>query len=162
VTKSSSAAGARSGAPGVVSCGDAINGYDQPGGDYSVVLGAVAVPSPRALQAAATDVPGIGSVLFAKYGLVVKRGVRVELRVPESVSDRFWIAWGSSASPGSMALVDRCTSEWEWIAFAGGYWARQPGCFPLQISVNGGPAEEVFIGVGASCPGQASPGRAPD
>ncbi|WP_285709707.1 hypothetical protein [Microtetraspora sp. NBRC 16547] len=141
-----------------VRCDEVIGGQRAPSGDLEVIGDAVALPTSKAraqaLQASDVNVPGGGAGLFAKQGLLVRRGRHVEVAVPDGLSGRFWLVWGSPGSPGARVVVDRCDAENEWIAFAGGYIVREAGCLPIHVRVDGGAAHEVLIGVGAPCPGQ--------
>ncbi|MEV0971175.1 hypothetical protein [Microtetraspora glauca] len=145
-------------ASATVRCDEAIGGGQAPSGDLQVVGDAVALPTSKsraqALQAAEAELPGGGSGWFAKQGLLVRRGRHVEVTVPEGLTGRLWLAWGSPGSPGARVVVDRCESGDEWIAFAGGYIVREAGCLPIRVRVDGGAVHEVLIGVGAPCRGQ--------
>lgn len=144
----------------VLDCDTAIGSARRPEGDLTVVLDAVAVPAARADSPAlgANPTSGEGEArLFTKRGLVVRRGSAVRLGVPEPAAGRLWIGWGTPGVPGSTARVDGCDASEEWLAFAGGYWVREPGCFPLRISLPDGREQQVLIGVGAPCPGQKPP-----
>lgn len=123
-----------------------------------VIDDAVALPTSevreRALQVSEVRLPDGGKGLFAKQGLLVRRGRHVELTVPEGMADRSWMAWGRPRPVSARVVVDRCDAEDEWIAFVGGYTVREAGCLPVLVSVDGGAAREVLVGVGAPCPGQ--------
>ncbi|MFS1304877.1 hypothetical protein [Streptosporangium longisporum] len=141
----------------IVECDSMIASQRAPSPNLEIVGGAVALPTSRtyerALQVSETRLPDGSEGLFAKQGLMVRRGRHVELTVPERVTDRFWLTWGRPG-PTGMRVVDRCDAENEWIAFVGGYLARKAGCFPVLVSVDGRAFREVLIGVGAPCPGQ--------
>jgi hypothetical protein len=142
-------------AAGTVSCADVIGAVPAPDPDLTVIGDAVAVPaatgSSRPLQVSADHDARTGAKLFAKTGLVVRRGAEVRLRVLAPAVGRAWIGWGSSGVPGRQAVVDGCDGSGAWIAFAGGYWVRSPMCVPLGIRVAGGAEHRVDIPVGTPC-----------
>ncbi|MFI6509862.1 hypothetical protein ACIBCT_19845 [Streptosporangium sp. NPDC050855] len=141
----------------VMECDGMVAAERAPSANLEVVGGAVALPTSRtherALQVSRTRLPDGSEGLFAKQGLMVRRGRHVELAVPERVADRFWLKWGRQG-PTGMRVVNRCDAGNEWIAFVGGYLARKAGCLPVLVSVDGRAFREVLIGVGAPCPGQ--------
>ncbi|NDL60657.1 hypothetical protein [Phytoactinopolyspora mesophila] len=152
----------------IITCGHTIGGGDPEPDRYLTIDDAVAMPSPErpALQAVSVEesgVPGSASELpsggwfFAKAGLVVRGGRHVELLVPPEYADDLRIGWGGHpSSPGISVLAD-CPGHDYWLAFAGGYWVSEPGCYTLHIRVDGEPEEEAGIGIGAPCPGQEPP-----
>lgn len=138
--------------PGTVPCDTSIAGETAPPSDFLIVDNAVALPARgRVLPAADVPLPDGRPGLFAKMGLLVRRGQRVELLVPTAAVDRLWLGWGSAATPTSRVLVDGCESTQEWIAFAGGYTVRSMGCYTVLVRVNDGPERQVSIGIGKSC-----------
>lgn len=143
-------------AAGAVPCDDVIGTVPVPTPDLTVIEDAVAVPAaariPEPLQVSAHREAGIGALLFAKNGLVVRRGAEVRLRVLEPAVGRAWIGWGSPGVPGSQAVVDGCEAPGPWIAFAGGYWVRRPMCVPVGVRVAGGVEHRVDVAVGVPCP----------
>ncbi|MGC5009900.1 hypothetical protein ACLQ2R_03960 [Streptosporangium sp. DT93] len=144
--------------PGTVRCDTRVGGERAPSGDLRIVGDAVALPAgdtrERALQVSEVRLPDGGPGLFAKQGLLVRRGRHVELTVPEGMTGRLWLKWGRPDPPGTRVVVDRCDSDDEWIAFVGGYTVREAGCLPVLVGVDGGAPREVLIGIGAPCPGQ--------
>ena len=143
-------------ASGTVPCADVIGAVSAPGPDLTVIADAVAVPAATGrsgpLQVSADHDAGTGAKLFAKNGLVVRRGAKVQLRILEPAAGRAWIGWGSPGVVGRQAVVDGCDGSGAWIAFAGGYWVRSPMCVPVGIRVAGGAEQRVNIPVGAPCP----------
>jgi hypothetical protein len=141
-----------------LNCTKAIGG-DTPPADFTVVLDAVALPAaPRypALQAAET---GGEPALFAKTGLVVRAGATVRLSIPPSVGRGAGIGWGLDRNGQTPTLVVPGCPDLRgtgWLAFAGGYWADEPLCLPLDVGV-GAQTQRVEIGIGTACPGQAAP-----
>lgn len=101
------------------------------------------------------DLPDGGTGLFAKQGLLVRRGEMVELIVPEELRGRFWLEWGGLRTPSDHVVVDRCDGNDEWVVFVGGYFVRRAACLPVMVRVRGGEPRQVHIGVGAPCPGQS-------
>jgi hypothetical protein len=143
-------------AAGTTSCGDVIGTVPAPGPDLTVIQDAVAVPAATGtsepLQVSTDHDSGTGARLFAKNGLVVRRGAEVRLRILAPAVGRAWIGWGSPAVPGSEAVVDGCDGSGPWLAFAGGYWVRSPMCVPVGVRVGGGVEHRVDIAVAAPCP----------
>jgi hypothetical protein len=142
-------------AGGTVPCADVIGTVAAPDPDLTVIEGAVAVPAATGrsapLQVSADRDAATGAKLFAKNGLVVRRGAEVRLRVLAPAAGRAWIGWGSPAVPAPEAVVDGCDGSGAWIAFAGGYWVRSPMCVPVGVRVAGGAEHRVDIPVGAPC-----------
>jgi hypothetical protein len=143
-----------------LTCENEIDG-DPPPADYTVVLGAVALPTAPdhpALQAAPAG-PDPGAGVFAKTGLLVRTGKAARLDVPSSVDGAVGIGWsGAPSRPSRTFLVPACPdlAGTGWLSFPGGYWADRPMCLPLEVRV-GDQVQRVQIGIGTACPGQAAP-----
>ncbi|MEU9508000.1 hypothetical protein AB0D32_17180 [Micromonospora sp. NPDC048170] len=141
------------GVPGQVSCGDSIDAAPQPPDGYRVVAGDVAVPTRAVLQAAESGEADPAARLFAKWGLVVRSGAVVDLRVAAGWEDRARIGWGHSVVPVVSTRVGACppaAGRTQWLAFAGGTWVAQPGCVPMVVST-GGRQAQVRLGIGVPC-----------
>ncbi|WP_428962959.1 hypothetical protein [Micromonospora fluostatini] len=138
----------------VVPCTESVGSAEVPDAEFVVVADAVALPGTRMLQAQPSTEEEIGpEVLFAKAGLLVRRGHAVELLIDESQVGKAWLGWGTPAMPSSHVRVDACDQPGEWLAFAGGYWVRSAGCVRGKVSVDGGPWWEFMVPIGASCSG---------
>lgn len=126
--------------------------------DHTVVLGRVQLPTRAALGVSRTaEDPEFP--LFAKDGLVLKARTAFQLIVPDSDRSRLRIGWGSPARPTTRLEVLRCQTtdpSKPWLAYAGGYFVSEPGCFSLTVK-SGNRTRQVDIGVGAACPGQRPP-----
>lgn len=138
-------------------------GTEAPGGDVQIVLGRVAVPSPRAaaLQASRDDDANRPVLTyFAKRGLGFKVGTSWELRVPAATQAHLRLGWGSPGRPNTVVLppASSCalSSSTGWVWYPGGYLTDRPGCYPVVV-VSGSQRKRVTIGVGAPCPGQRPP-----
>jgi hypothetical protein len=149
-------------AKSIVACEQRINSSEQPSRDVDVVLDVVALPTSkvykRALQT--STYRGDGPRLFAKTGLEVRTGSHVEISAAPDSEGRLWFNWGNAGTPSARVVVDRCastSSSETWIAFAGGYYVDEPGCFPVRITDDAGHTKDVSIGIGAPCPGQRPP-----
>ncbi len=125
-----------------------------------IVRGVIALPaSPgerRALQTGRTS----SGWLFAKWGLWVRGGARVQLIVPTPLRHRLTITWGNAGEGNHGArMVDRGCSAGHarWLNFAGGYWVRRPMCATLIVETGRGGGPKVRIGIGTPCPGQLPP-----
>lgn len=151
--------------PVPIRCGGVIGG-GEPGPEYKIVQDAVALPSTGrpALQAqplagghANIDSDVIDSGWYwAKWGLVVRGATPVELAVPDELSNDMRIGWGQLIEPAASTVMD-CDDTDRWIAFAGGYWVRDLGCYAVDVTVGTNPTQRVDIGIGAPCKGQDPP-----
>jgi hypothetical protein len=121
------------------------------------MLGRVGLPTGRPLQL------GIGNGTtawprYAKNGLMVQRAKPFELIVPEAWRNRLRLSWGQ-APLATRIRVQGCPASVpgeKWLAFAGGFYAKAPGCMPVIVRA-GAEERRVRIGVGARCPGQTAP-----
>ena len=150
----------------VLGCQDVIGSEAAPPSDSSIILGGVALPTGRALQANPDSDPH--ATLFAKDGLLIRRGASFDLIVPEPWRGRLTVSWGSLAKPTNHLRVPGCrptqkvpsSNRWvlsdDWLVYAGGYSVSQPACVSLVVRA-GQTEQTVRIGVGASCPGQSPP-----
>jgi hypothetical protein len=147
----------------VLPCQEFI-GTGPPVSGMHVVLGIVALPaSPwtrRALQTARSGLRDPRARLFAKEGLVIRAGARFRLIVAPRMRDRLSISWGNAGEGhrGSTIAVDGCSGPRgaKWLAYAGGYFVRDPMCAPLIVAANR-QRQRVQIGIGKACEGQRPP-----
>lgn len=153
-----------------IPCDASIGRHEPDEAGWTIVDEAVALPSTErpALQAIEVDaladeaLPG-ESWWWAKHGISVRGTSRVELQVPPEHLDELRIGWGGGPAMPVVSVIADCEPPVDsWLAFAGGYWAREPGCYPLEVRVDEGPAREVHVGIGAPCPGQEPPGPVPE
>jgi hypothetical protein len=129
-----------------------------------VVLGVVALPATpwtrRALQTVRSGLRDPRARLFAKEGLVIRAGARFRLIVQRRLRDRLSIGWGNAGEGhrGSTIAVDACSGPRgaKWLAYAGGYFVRDPMCTALIVAANG-QRQRVQIGIGKACEGQRPP-----
>jgi hypothetical protein len=150
----------REGSPRYLACGQYI-GTGPPTRGMRVVLGVVALPATpstrRALQASPSTLRDPAARLFAKQGLVIRTATRFRLIVPDRFRDRLSIAWGSTSDSrrASTFAVNGCAgpSGVRWLAYAGGYYVRDPMCAPLIVEA-GDQRRRVQIGIGKACPGE--------
>jgi hypothetical protein len=149
----------------VLPCEDAIGSNPTPLAGKSTVFDRVALPTGRALQASPDPSAESVARLFAKDGLQIRRSVVFDLVVPDEWVGRLLIGWGSPAKRTTHLHVPGCQPKEtlnplrptdDWIAYAGGYWVKDPACVDLSVQV-GNAQQSVRIGVGAACPGQAAP-----
>ncbi len=141
-------------AMGDLSCEAAVATNVKPPRGYEQILGVVALPTAdsarRALQAHRDDgAAGLG--YFAKTGLVVRAGSAFDVRLKED-PDRALIGWGDASAYASAISTTGCAGQ-GWIAFAGGFWVKEPGCLRLRVQSHG-LQRLVRVGVGAPCQGQ--------
>jgi hypothetical protein len=150
----------------VLHCEDVIASTPNPPSESSVILDGVSLPTGRALQANPDSDPH--ATLFAKDGLLIRRGAAFDLIVPDSWRGRLTVTWGSLAKPTGHLRVPGCrptqrmpsSSRWDpsddWLVYPGGYFVSQAAC--VSVVVKAGQREQtVQIGVGAACPGQSPP-----
>jgi hypothetical protein len=137
---------------------------DQPVADTTsiiceLVLDAVALPTRPGYSALQGADSGSTPRLFAKTGLLVRAGVESRVELPASVASNVGIGWsGWPAQPSRTVVVPACPDleGTGWLTFAGGYWADQPLCLPVDVRA-GDRQQRVEIGIGTPCPGQAPP-----
>jgi hypothetical protein len=123
----------------------------------TVVLGRVALTTNRALPAGPSGESDPATRLYAKNGLVVASDSTFQLVVPRAWRSRVAIGWGSGAPHVARFVIPRCDGGGAaWLAFAGGYWARDRACVPLLVQARHRTVR-VHVGVGAACPGQQPP-----
>ena len=133
-------------------------GSQPPEPDMRVILGIVALPaSPglqRALQTARSGLRDPDARLFAKSGLVIRPGTNFRLIVPARLRRQVSIGWGNADEDhrGTTIVVDGCAgpSRARWLAYAGGFYARDPICMRLIVAADGH-RRSVRIGVGKPC-----------
>jgi hypothetical protein len=152
----------------VLGCQDVIASEATPPSGSSIVLDSVALPTGRALQASPTGDSNPNEKLFAKDGLLIRRGAAFDLVVPEAWRGRLAVSWGSLDKPTSHLRIPGCrpttrmpsSGRWvlsdDWLAYPGGYWVPQASCVSLVVRA-GQTERTVQIGVGAPCPGQSPP-----
>jgi len=147
----------------LLACQDVIASEPVPVAGDSIVVDRVALPTERALQANRSGDPG--ARLFAKDGLLIRRGASFDLIVPEDWRGRLTINWGSPGKATHHLRVPGCRptgtinpvrEQDAWLVYAGGYTVSEPACVSLVVKA-GQSEQTVRIGVGAACPGQGPP-----
>jgi hypothetical protein len=150
----------------VLSCQDVIGSDVSPPSRSSIILGVVALPTGRALQANLESDPH--ATLFAKDGLFIHRGASFDVIVPDPWRGRLTVSWGSLAKPTGHLRVPGCrptqrmpsSSRWDptdnWLVYPGGYFVSQAACVSLVVRA-GQTEHTVLIGIGTPCPGQSAP-----
>jgi hypothetical protein len=91
---------------------------------------------------------------------MVKAGTRFQLLVPDKYARGLSIGWGSSGTPGSRVVVNRCDQHHpsRWLVYAGGYWVNDPACVSVIVEADG-KRQRAHIGVGKACRGQKPPAK---
>jgi hypothetical protein len=152
----------------VLPCQDVIGSEATLRSGYSAILDGVALPTGRALQASASGGSTPDSMLFAKDGLLIRRGASFDILVPNEWHGRLKIGWGSPGKPTTHLRVPGCrpternpaSGRWslgdQWLAYPGGYWISQPACVSVVVQAEHA-QQTVNIGVGAACPGESPP-----
>ena len=159
----------------VVECREVIWVHPEPGPGYTAYGadgGFVALPS-GALQRGRAGSAGSGyeDYRFSKFGLLVRRSRQASLGIVSAPGNAFLDygqgEFGSAQAltagpcdplgPGCDADVAERLGEWscgddsgEWVVWAGGIWADEPGCVEVLVSSDGEqfPAQ---LAVAASC-----------
>jgi hypothetical protein len=138
-------------------CSDLVGDMAPPRG-MRVVLGAVGLPG-RPGESRALQTGRDGARLFAKSGLWVRAGARLELIVPTAVRGHLRMTWGNGGEGNhGTEMIDRgCQVNGSpWLNYVGGYWVAHPLCATL-IVVSDGRRRRIRIGIGTPCPGQRPP-----
>ncbi|MGC5032315.1 hypothetical protein [Micromonospora sp. DT229] len=137
---------------GQAPCAVAVDALREPPDGYRIVGADVAVPEREVLEAHESEKPDPAARLFAKWGLVVRVGAVVELRVGAGWEDRARVGWGSQEEPAVSVQVRACADDdrARWLAFVGGTWVAEPTCLPLTIRSQG-QTSQVRLGVGVPC-----------
>ncbi|MEV6694389.1 hypothetical protein AB0M35_23235 [Micromonospora sp. NPDC051196] len=138
---------------GPESCAVAVDALREPPNGYRIVGEDVAVPDREVLEAHESEKPDPAARLFAKWGLVVRAGAVVDLRVASGWEDKARLGWGSPAEPAANVQVRACAADddqSQWLAFVGGTWVAQPACLPLIIR-SSGQTVQVRLGIGVAC-----------
>jgi hypothetical protein len=152
----------------VLQCQDLVGSEAEPPSGYGIVLDRVALPTGRALQADRSGQSDPAARLFAKDALRIRRGVSVDLVVPNDWRGRLSVHWGFSSAtakrirhlriPGCRPTktINPIREQDEWLVYAGGYWVSEPACVALLVRA-GQTEQTIHVGVGLTCPGQAPP-----
>jgi hypothetical protein len=149
----------------VLPCQEVIGSSSAPRTDESVVFDRVALPTGRVLQAFPSSATDSTPWLFAKNGLLIRRGMSFDLIIPEGLQGGFAIGWGSPGPLTRHLRIPGCQPTHtlnpiresdQWLAYAGGYYVKEPACVSLSVKA-GQETQTVQIGVGTPCPGQSPP-----
>ena len=119
----------------------------------------VAVPDARVMSAEDSGEADPAARLFAKWGLVVRAGTVVDLRVAPGWQDKARLGWGGTGTPAATVTVHACAPESgqaQWMAFVGGTWVAQAACVPLIVTSNG-QNDSVNLGIGVPCDKTTTP-----
>jgi hypothetical protein len=165
------AAGAATTAAGSVAaatlpCADQIGASSGPEPSRTTVLGKVALTTRAALGAGPGGDPSDPAArYFAKDGLQFRAGSTFDLVVAPEWRGRLSLGWGNPATRTTHLRVAGCrwtpspsqsSPRGTWLAFAGGYWVRQPACVSVLVRV-GHQTRRVHVGIGVACAGQTTP-----
>ncbi|MEV4121398.1 hypothetical protein [Micromonospora sp. NPDC049645] len=119
----------------------------------------MAVPDAPVLSVEQAGEADPAARLFAKWGLVVRAGRIVDLRLAPGWQGRAWLGWGGTGTPAATATVHACAPDdgpAQWMAFVGGTWVAQAACVPLIVTSNG-QDERVDLGIGVPCDKSGAP-----
>lgn len=140
-------------------CTASVDALAAPPTGYRLVGKDVAVPDARVMSTEDSGKADPAARLFAKWGLVVRAGKVVDLRVAPDWQDKARLGWGGTSTPARTARVHACTPEGgqaQWLAFVGGTWVAQAACVPLIITSDGRD-DRVNLGIGAPCDETTTP-----
>jgi hypothetical protein len=142
-------------------CTDPISELASPPDGFQVIDGVVALQtietSSRPLQLGRTVATESGELQFAKTGLIVRSGTEFEIVVSPPPGVQAFVSWGNTGKgqPTQLFMVGPCEAQATWIAFPGGYFVSEAACVDLIVK-HRNIDNQVSVGVGASCDGQAS------
>ena len=146
-----------------VPCSQAIDTVDSIGPSYVAhgsAGGFVALPSEGSPPSGLLQLGRMGSAgselegfRFSKFGLLVRRDRLVSVEVIGS-SGTAVLEYVHPDVPARVVRVGPCSSEREWVVFAGGVWVTEPGCVEV-LAASGNESVPVRLPVGAPC--QANP-----
>ncbi|MEU8391657.1 hypothetical protein [Micromonospora sp. NPDC048842] len=140
-------------------CTPSVDTLPAPPAGYRLVGQDVAVPDAPVLSAEASGEADPAARLFAKWGLVVRAGTVVDLRVASGWQDKARLGWGGTGTPAAAVTVHACAPEGgqtQWMAFVGGTWVAQAACVPLIVTSNG-QSDRVNLGIGVRCDKTTTP-----
>ncbi|MCG5448266.1 hypothetical protein [Micromonospora hortensis] len=140
-------------------CTPPVDTLSAPPAGYRLVGEDVAVPDAPVLSAEGSGEADPAARLFAKWGLVVRAGMVVDLRVAPGWQDKARLGWGGTRPPAPTVTVHACAPEGgqaQWMAFVGGIWVARAGCVPLIVTSNG-KDDRVNLGIGVPCDKTATP-----
>lgn len=151
-----------SGQVAVLPCQDVVGSDASPPPGFTVILGRVALPTGLTLQAVPSGDSDPAARLFAKVGLVVRRGASFDLLVAPGWQGRVTFGWGSPARRTDHLRVPGCRPTGAidqpsyrpgdaWLVYAGGFWLPRPACVSVSVRAATS-ARSARIGVGAPCP----------
>ncbi|MEU8157711.1 hypothetical protein AB0B94_29005 [Micromonospora sp. NPDC048986] len=134
-------------------CTPSVDTLPAPPAGYRLVGEDVAVPDAPVMSAEDSGQTDPAARLFAKWGLIVRAGTVVDLRVAPGWQDRARLGWGGTGTPAAAVTVHACPPEGgqaQWMAFVGGTWVTQAACVPLIVTSNG-QNDSVDLGIGVPC-----------
>ncbi|MEU4552140.1 hypothetical protein [Micromonospora violae] len=140
-------------------CTTAVDALAAPPAGYRLVGKDVAVPDAPVMSVESSGEADPAARLFAKWGLVVRAGRVVDLRVAPGWQDKARLGWGGTGTPAATATVHACPPEDEqaqWMAFVGGTWVARAACVPLTVT-SGGRDDRVDLGIGVACDKNTAP-----
>ncbi|MGC4759749.1 hypothetical protein [Micromonospora trifolii] len=140
-------------------CTASVDALPAPPAGYRLVGRDVAVPDAAVISAEDSGEADPAARLFAKWGLVVRAGAVVDVRVAPGWQDRARLGWGGTGTPAATVTVHACASEGgqgRWMAFVGGTWVARAACVPLIVTSDG-QDDPVDLGIGVPCAGPTTP-----
>ena len=139
-----------------LNCNGPIQQLDAPPDEYEAIGDGVALETststPTAFGTARTYFDNPSLRLATKVALWVRTNAVTELIVPDRWLGQLAFQWNMPEVTTHL-VVGPCNGESNWIAFPGGYFVSQVGCFDFIVRT-GGIDHEISVGLGAPCPGQ--------
>ena len=142
-----------------VPCSQAIDAVDDIGPSYLAHGsggGFVALPSDGWSPSGVLQLGRLGSegsdledFRFSKFGLLVRRDRSVSVEVIGSPGKAV-LEYVHPDAPARVVRVGPCSSEREWVVFAGGVWVTEPRCVEV-LAASGNESVLVRLPVGAPC-----------
>lgn len=97
----------------------------------------------------------------AKVGAFVRAGRPVVLSVPLSYRSTFFVHYAQTRAAGAAVRIEPCppsTPAFSYegtvgpvTGFSGGFEVTRPGCYPLDVRVEGGRSYRVRVALGRAC-----------
>jgi len=140
-------------------CDDAIGVVAAPPADMTVYFDRVALTTESVLQANPSGEPDAAGRLFAKDGLLIRRGTVFDLVVADESRGKATIGWGSPGKRTNHLRIHGCDPKsnsqvhgsGDWLAYAGGYWVAAPACVGLVVEADT-QETDARVAVGTACP----------
>jgi hypothetical protein len=132
-------------------CWGPIDAVEAPPDDWSIVLDVIAFPENSPLQRGRFD-DEIGRH-FSKFGLVIRSGSPLQLRIGDTSYPNAVMGWGvGSSEPVGAIDIEGCQASRseDWVVYAGGVWTVDPACVEIEVSTSN-ETLSVDLPIGIAC-----------